>query len=68
MGSTNGRRKALEVWFPVVARYGGVVLGFVCVIGTVLGHGLELAGGYVLATGMIAYKTVREAAINGEKH
>ena len=60
----NGRRKADE-WFPIVVRYVGVMLTIFLVIASILGHGVELAAGYVAAAGMILYKTVREAARNG---
>lgn len=60
----NGRRKADE-WFPIVVRYVGVALTIILVVASILGHGVELAAGYVAAAGMILYKTVREAARNG---
>ena len=59
------KRETLDAIFPTLVRYCGVVLAVVLVAASILGHGLELAAGYVLAAGMIAYKTVREAA-NGE--
>lgn len=59
------RREELELWFPVVVRYGGFVLAFALVVATILGYGLEVAAGYVLALGMISYKTVKDAASNG---
>lgn len=56
------KRQQLDEYFPTVVRYGGILLGFVLVIATILGYGLELAAGWVFATGMIAYKSLREAA------
>ncbi len=58
-------RKQLDDAFPTIVRYGGFVLTFVLVFASIFGHGLELAAGYVAAAGMILYKTVREAANNG---
>ena len=59
-------RKQLDDAFPTVCRYGGFVLAFVLVIATVFGYGLEVAAGYVLALGMIGYKSVKDAA-NGHE-
>jgi hypothetical protein len=58
-------REKLDDLFPTVVRYCGVLLAIALVAASILGHGLELAAGYVLAAGMIAYKTVRGAAENG---
>lgn len=65
MGARVTRREQLEEWFPTVVRYGGFVLAFALVIATIAGFGLEVAAGYVLALGMIGYKTVHGAAKNG---
>lgn len=62
MPTRGPRQRALDDAFPTVVRYVGVVLTVGLVIGSVLGHGLELAAGYVAAGGMIFYKTVRGAA------
>lgn len=43
-------------------RYCGVLLTIVLVIASILGHGYELAAGYVAAAGMILYKSVHDAA------
>lgn len=58
-------RRQLDEYFPTVVRYGGFVLAFALVVATILGHGLEVAAGYVLALGMIGYKSVKEAAHEG---
>lgn len=63
--SKRSRREHLDAWFPTVVRYGGFVLAFVLVIATILGYGLEVAAGYVLALGMIGYKSVKDAADEG---
>lgn len=55
-------RKQLDDAFPTVVRYGGFFLAFGLFVATILGYGLEVAGGYVLALGMIGYKSVKEAA------
>jgi hypothetical protein len=61
------RRRQLDDAYPTVVRYCGVLLTFVLVVASILGHGLELAAGYVAAGGMILYKTVKSAAAeNGE--
>lgn len=52
----------LDESFPIIVRYCGVVLTVVLVIASVLGHGVELAAGYVAAAGMILYKSVKGAA------
>lgn len=54
-------REKLDEAFPTVVRYGGFVLAFALVGATILGYGLEVAAGYVLALGMIGYKSVKEA-------
>ncbi len=58
-------RKQLDDAFPTIVRYSGVLLTVVLVFASIFGHGIELAAGYVAAAGMILYKTVREAASNG---
>lgn len=62
---TRDRRKQLDDAFPTVVRYCGVVLTIALVCASILGHGVELAAGYVAAAGMILYKTVKGAASNG---
>ena len=62
---TNGRKK-LDYWFPTAVRWGGFVLAFALVGASILGHGKDLAAGYVLAAGMIAYKTVHDAATSSD--
>jgi hypothetical protein len=57
--------RKLDDAFPTVVRYAGVLLTFILVAASILGHGLELAAGYVAAAGMVLYKTVRGAAENG---
>ena len=57
--------KNLDAAFPTIVRYVGLVLMVVLVIASILGYGLELAAGYVAASGMILYKTVKQAAENG---
>lgn len=59
-------RRQLDDWLPTVVRYTGVALTVVLVVATILGHGLDLAAGYVAAGGMILYKTVKGAATNGQ--
>lgn len=58
-------RKQLDEAFPTFVRYCGVALTVALVVASILGHGIELAAGYVAAAGMILYKAVRGAA-NGE--
>jgi hypothetical protein len=61
------RRHQFDDAFPTVVRYCGVALTVVLVFASILGHGLELAAGYVAAGGMILYKTVKGAAAeNGD--
>jgi hypothetical protein len=60
------KRETLDELFPTIVRYCGLALAIALTVATILGHGLEVAAGYVLAMGMIAYKTVREAA-NGDR-
>ena len=60
------KRQVLDVWFPTVVRYCGILLATVLVGASILGHGSDLAAGYLLAAGMIAYKTVHDAARSGD--
>lgn len=61
------RREQLDDAFPTVIRYTGLCLSVILVIFTILGNGLDLAAGYVAAAGMILYKSVRDAAKDGER-
>jgi general stress protein CsbA len=58
-------RHQLDEAFPTVVRYCGVLLTFVLIAASILGSGVELAAGYVAAAGMILFKTVKNAAANG---
>jgi hypothetical protein len=61
-------RKQLDEAFPTLVRYVGLGLTVVLIAATLLGHGQDLAAGYVAAAGMILYKTVKGAAENGPKN
>ncbi len=53
-------QRTLDDFFPTVVRYAGLVLMVVLVVGSVLGS-IDFPAGFVAATGMILYKTVRSA-------
>jgi hypothetical protein len=54
-------REKLDVWFPTIVRYLGVLLTLILVTASILGRN-DYPAAYVAAAGMILYKTVREAA------
>jgi len=55
--------------FPVVIRYTGLLTSLIHIGFCLAGYYIEAAPGFVAAGGMIAYKTVRDAAqkVNGDK-
>ena len=56
-------RHQLDEAFPTIVRYTGLALTVTLVFAGLFGYGLTvLAPGFVAATGMILYKTVRDAA------
>ena len=56
----------LDEAFPTLVRYTGLVLTVVLVGAGIAGYGINvLAPGFVAATGMILFKTVKQAA-NGD--
>jgi hypothetical protein len=60
------KRQKLDDAFPTIVRYTGLVLTVLLVFAGVLGYGLSvIAPGFVAATGMILYKTVKGAAEDG---
>lgn len=58
-------RERLDDAHPTVVRYTGLVLTVVLVIFTIRGHGVDLAAGYVAATGLLLYKTFHDGAKGG---
>ena len=55
----------MDDWFPTVVHYSGWLLTIVLVIVCLFGYYVEAAPGFVAATGMILYRSVRDAARNG---
>lgn len=58
-------RAELDDWLPTLVRYSGWLLTLVLVGFCLAGYYVEAAPGFVAATGMVLYKTVRDAARNG---
>lgn len=57
------RHEQLDDVFPTLVRYTGLVLTVALVGAGIAGYGLSvIAPGFVAATGMILFKTVKEAA------
>lgn len=59
-------RRELDEWLPTLIRYSGWILTLVLVGFSLAGYYVEAAPGFVAATGMILYKSVRDAARNGD--
>lgn len=60
------KRQQLDDAFPTIVRYTGLVLTVVLVGVGIAGYGLSvIAPGFVAATGMVLYKTVKGAAEDG---
>lgn len=55
-------RRELDEWLPTLIRYSGWLLTLVLVGFSLAGFYVEAAPGFVAATGMILYKSVRDAA------
>ena len=58
-------QKKLDDLFPTIVRYAGVCLGIGLATAQMLGSARDFSSGYVLATMMILYKTVK-GATNGD--
>lgn len=57
------KRQQLDDAFPTIVRYTGLALTLVLVGAGMFGYGLSvIAPGFVAATGMVLYKTVKGAA------
>ena len=60
--------RQLDEAFPTLVRYTGLALTVGLVVAGLAGYGLSvIAPGFVAATGMILFKTVK-GAVNGEAH
>lgn len=59
-------RERFDDVHPTIVRYTGLVLTVVLVIFTIRGHGIDLTGGYVAATGLLLYKTFHDGAKGGD--
>lgn len=59
----------LDQSYPSIVRWVGLVLGVVLILAPVLTEVsvAQVAGGYPLATGMIFYKTVKDAVNGGSR-
>lgn len=62
MAGPPSRRQATDEWFPVVVRYTGLLVTLVLIGFSLAGYAVQAAPGFVAATGMLLYKTVRDAA------
>lgn len=61
-------RRELDDALPTLIRYTGWIASIALLVATMLGHALEVAPGWPAATGMVLYKTVKNAANgNGDR-
>ena len=58
-------RKEMDDWFPTVVHWSGWLVTLVLIGFCLAGFYVEAAPGFVAATGMILYRSVRDAARNG---
>lgn len=57
-------QKDMDRWLPTIARYAGLVMIVGLTAALISGH-TEVTPGFVPATGLLLYKTVKDAAGGG---
>ena len=58
-------QQRLDDWLPTIARYAGLLLTLILTGALILGH-TEVTPGFIPAAGLLLYKTVKNAAANGD--
>lgn len=65
MKATKATVDKLEYTFPTLVRYCGLLVTLVLIGFCLAGYAIQAAPGFVAAAGMLLYKTVHNAALNG---